>query len=237
MSATENNSTNVFSSFDYEDYGDLDAQGFVELQEAAQDEVLDSEQSAGSRLKALRQKSKLSLRALAAKLGEDVHFTTIAKLETGRMRLTEAWANRLASALDAHPAEMLAEEGSVGAARKIPVYDAEDITFADGTLSLPDMAGEILATRGSTKSFALRIEFRMHLPNVRGFVQIDPNLTAVEIGKTYLLWHDNDLIIAPFLDGPARFEPWISKEDAPDLLVGASHFTVLGQALEVHAKL
>lgn len=238
MSATDRNTTNVFTTFGWEDYVDLDGEALVQLEEATRGEIVDAEQSAGARLKAQRQKATLSLRALATRLGEDVHFTTLAKLETGRMRFTEAWAERIAAALNIHPAELLADDGTVGAARKIPVIDAEDIKFDGDDVIYPPNVGEIVAVRGSKRSFVLRIAFKLHRPDVPGYVQIDPDQIGVSVGGTYLLRHKDDVILASFEDNPARFVPWIGMdENLSDLLIGSAHFRVLGKALELTAKL
>lgn len=237
MSATESNPINIFTTFGWDDFVDLDQEAIVELEEATSGEVLEAERNAGERLKSRRQKAGLSLRSLAAKVGEDVHFTTIAKLETGRMRLTEAWADRLAVALDIHPADLLADEGTLAAVRKIPVYNADEISLNGDVVEWPKPTGELVSTRGGKNGFALQIEFNLHRPSVVGYVQIDPNQSELYLDGTYLLHTGGNVILAAFVDAPARFVPWIADDSTPDLLIGSAQFRILGRAVELTAKL
>jgi len=94
-----------------------------------------------------RKKSGLSQTALAEKAGSG--RSTIVKLETGELPMSEAWAKRLAPFLGVSPAQLwsgpqVSVVGYVGAGQRVYAYD--DMLDAGDTIDRPPMtAGDLLA--------------------------------------------------------------------------------------------
>lgn len=62
-----------------------------------------------NRIKELREARNLTQEALADLIGPDTSHSTIQRLESGGMRLTNEWMEAIATALKVHPAELIVE--------------------------------------------------------------------------------------------------------------------------------
>lgn len=76
-----------------------------------------------NRIRQLAKAKKMTYEQIAAAVDPPAHHVTIAKLASGKRRLTQAWMNRLAKVLDCSPAEIIEAPPTRGL-RRVPVISA-----------------------------------------------------------------------------------------------------------------
>lgn len=76
----------------------------------------------GAFARAIRTSLGLSLKEVAKRIGNDTHFTTIAKLETGKMSFTYDWSRELGRALGVPAGIFFSPYGVLNVEKRIPVY-------------------------------------------------------------------------------------------------------------------
>src|ERR1044072_8623590 len=92
-----------------------------------------------NRIAFFRRRRGLSQQQLAEKV--DAHWITISKLERGKIKLTEAWLERLATALDVdHPLELFARE------QHRQSINVDGSIWPGGVVHISDEHGERLKT-------------------------------------------------------------------------------------------
>lgn len=107
------------------------------------------------RLKALRRERRLSQQELAGRLS--IAHSTVQRLETGKMKLTDVWTARFAAALGVAPAEIVVAEG--GFARTEQVRRALELLrsmpaqAADAWLAIGSVVVELAEGRSQLRDF------------------------------------------------------------------------------------
>lgn len=76
----------------------------------------------GAFARSIRTSLGLSLKEVASRVGNDTHFTTIAKLETGKMNFTYDWSRELGRALGVPASVFFMPYDVLNEAKRIPVY-------------------------------------------------------------------------------------------------------------------
>lgn len=85
-------------------------------------ERLGADAEPGEFARAIRTALGLSLKAVAEKLGHGTHFTTVSKLEKGKMTFTYEWAKLFAQALDVSASVFHMPYESAHMPKRVPVY-------------------------------------------------------------------------------------------------------------------
>lgn len=195
------------------------------------------EDSPGGRLKFLRERKGLSLRALADLISPETHFTTIAKLETGKMRMSDEWAEKLSKALDVPPQLIVASPKDPASARKIPQFYLADLKWIDGKLEFGEPHDSQVLNMGGPRTFTIPVHFGTPDAPYEGFVAIDPDDRVIRAHKPYLLMIDGNErpVLSKYVPDPAHFSTWIPfEENAVDkAYVGEANFTVYGRVILV----
>lgn len=234
MSATKGKAFNPFLAYAN---ASMDEDDMHALWEAVYDSGGIVEDSPGGRLKFLRERRGLSLRAVANQVSEDTHFTTIAKLETGKMKMTDEWARKLAEVLSVPYQAILAPMTDPLAARAVPVYNIDDLTWDGSKLAFGAPETTTVVTVGGLKTYALAVMLSVDTPEGPGIVVIDPDETQIRSEKLYLIAaHGNSKpMLALFEPDPARFVAWIKHEDdrVSNIEIGQTPFAVLGRVVLV----
>ncbi|USU06911.1 helix-turn-helix domain-containing protein [Sphingomonadaceae bacterium OTU29LAMAA1] len=193
----------------------------------------------GRRMRAERKRQGISLREVAERVGDGVHLTTIAKLESGRMRVTYDWARRIAAALGTPALEFFIPEESLNQAKAVPVYTG--LTWHAGSLfedavshytaiynSRDDLVGVVLGP--------VQPDIESEYPLVT--VIIDPEDTQLRHGGAFLFFHPELGYHAAgvFKSDPDRLVPWISAF-AGLLFLPAEGVIVAGRIVETQRGL
>ncbi|NTS64186.1 helix-turn-helix transcriptional regulator [Sphingomonas sp. HHU CXW] len=190
--------------------------------------------SVGARLRQLRETQGLSMRDLAEKLGDGTHFTTIGKIETGKVRLTAERIERIAEALGttfaeiANPNFALSQMRPVAVVKPGPWMGSSDISSAT-------KIGWVVSPRGGINSVAFyTIEFIQNVGRkVDGFTVVDTDDRELEDGGVYMLdtGEQNTLRLGVYRSEPPRFESYIGVGGQTILRVGVTPFTTIGRAV------
>lgn len=193
----------------------------------------------GAFARAIRLNLQLSLKEVAERLGDGTHFTTVAKLEKGKMVLTYDWARSLASVYGISANVLHMPYEALNQAKRIPVFTA-----------IHDIANRAHAITDSYTSFNTASESLFGYPvlGTPDMVSIcplytaivDPNRTTLKMRNVYLfqLVDSEEGIVGIFRDelGFQSILPWPRSGD-PIILSDDARPIVHGQVLELQRTL
>lgn len=183
----------------------------------------------GGRLKDLRERKGLSLRALAEMLDGETHFTTIAKLETGRMKMSLEWAEKLSAALQVQSSYFLTSLSGIVSTRTIDLFSIDEIKFLNEELEFGEPLGTTITPIGGANAFGLGVVLNIGAAPAEGAAIVDPDLKEVRTDKMYLVHSPGrPLAIYSFEGSPARFVEWLGGDFNTDLYIGRDTFAVAG---------
>lgn len=189
--------------------------------------LLDNPVVSGELLRVARQNKGLSIRQLANLMDDGTHFTTIGKIEAGKIQITPTWLKRFSKALDVPVLELVSGNYASGSRSAIPFYPLEKWRDKDSRLGY-------VATMGmAERRFALQSLYESELTGCthRTFVHIDPDDIEVHSRWIYMLDTGGELpFFGVYHEGPARFVRWILGEQRSNVEVGKDAFTVVGRA-------
>lgn len=184
----------------------------------------------GARIREIRKSRGLSMKQLAASMEGNVHFTTIAKIETGKMRISMDWLRRISQALDVTPFEIVWDEMSKDNVRAVPLFAARPWPPASSASGEWIPLGHSPTMIGSDKSFSVA----MNGPpdnfsdDPLYHVVIDPERPQLLNNHPYAFVSNGVVRLGIYRDSPSRFEQWLS--DRPGvMLVGTEPFEMLGR--------
>ncbi|AHE55521.1 LexA family protein [Sphingomonas sanxanigenens] len=180
-----------------------------------------------NRIREIRNAKGLTMRDLADKMG--VHFTTLAKIERSERRLSLEWMERIASALEVTPTELI-EAPVKPQLRMVPLIGS--IPAGPLRLAVEDPMGMVPAVGGGPNAFALRVSGdsmdRVFGPGA--IVLIDPDDIALFDGKIYAVrTGEGEATAKRFRNNPPRLEPDSANPDHKPMLLGAEPFQVVGR--------
>lgn len=184
----------------------------------------------GARIREVRKSRGLSMKALAQKLGEGVHFTTIAKLETGKMRLSTDWLFKIAAALDVTPLSLIWEKLDSQNVKAVPLFASNPWPPEVGSNGDWVPLGHSPSMFGSEKAFAVALAGPSDNYSDEPLYQvvIDPALHRLRDGEPFAFNVKGHVRVGIYRDGPARFEQWLSAKPGL-MLVGTEPFELLGR--------
>jgi repressor LexA len=186
----------------------------------------------GNRIRELRKARGLSQEELALRIGGDTSTSTISRIEAGRINLTQAWLEKIGSALGVNPIDLIADAASQ--VRLIPIIGyvsagqwAEAIEAPDGWLPIP---GDI----GGPQAFALKPkgDSMDQLAAEGEFIVVDPDQLELIAGKAYIVTNgEGDATFKRYRPDPPRLEPDSSNPEHQPILIGREPFLVVGRVV------
>ncbi len=189
----------------------------------------------GARIRELRQAEGLSLEALADRIrqntGEDVHFTTLQKIERSMRTISVDWVIKIAEALRLQPQDLLTPEREP--IRFVPVLGA--IQAGNWREAIADADGEyvpIPASAVGPNAFGLRPrgDSMDRIVSEKTILVVDPDLYELLDGKLYAVMNgDGETTFKRFRANPPRLEPDSNNPEHQAIPLGREHVTVIGQ--------
>ena len=139
----------------------------------------------GNRIKSLRKKMGLTQETLAKLAGTTKN--QLVKLENGDRRLSDHWAQRLASHLGVQPYELFMPESANSTLRFVPLVG--HIACGDWREAVEAADGSVPAVAGGANVFALRAQGDSMNLLIRedGYVYVDPDDTDLTDGRSYVV--------------------------------------------------
>jgi len=186
----------------------------------------------GERLKELRLAYGLTIKQLAEKIGDGVHFTTISKLERGTMSLSFEWADRISSVLPIEPLQLLSDDYARRDFHAVGLYFWYSWT-PEGGLKAAKQLGWVPTMGGGERSFALGFypskDF-LHISEIGLNSVIDPDQRTLIVGNLYAIYRDAEAgpLLATFQLDPPRFE---LVDGAGDIILGQQYAVVIGRVV------
>lgn len=166
------------------------------------------------------------------RLGGDVSISTISRLESGRIALTQAWIHRLGPALGINPVELISDAASQ--VRLVPVIGhvsagqwAEAIEDPLDWLPIP-------GTIGGPKAFALKPkgDSMDQLAGDGEFIVVDPDQIDLIPGRAYIVTNGSgEATFKRYRADPPRLEPDSSNPDHKPILIGREPFLIVGRVI------
>ncbi|WP_230771113.1 helix-turn-helix domain-containing protein [Sphingomonas sp. Leaf4] len=200
---------------------------------------LGDEADPGAFARSIRLSLGLSLKEVAKRVGGETHFTTVAKLETGKMNFTYDWCRAIGQALGVPSGIFFLPYEVKNTAKRIPVYigtsdaiNRDNITphhytyvatsksdlFAVTVIGLPDILSDLVMQE----------------------IIFDPAESELRNGAVFLV-ADNEIpdgLIALYRKGAeySSFIPWPVLRDTPHFPDNSS-LVVFGRAVEIRREL
>ncbi|GGE74992.1 helix-turn-helix domain-containing protein [Sphingomonas prati] len=183
-----------------------------------------------NRIRELRKSRGLTLKALADKIGDGAHLSTIQKIEKGTMALSGAWMQKLAGALDVSLSEIFEDMGRLRPGdQPVPlVYLSKRVKPEDakiGEFINVNIYGEgvFAVDKQEFTGFGKTTQFR-------SFVCIDTNSKLLFEGWPFAYYADDS---RPFLgvykSDPPRFAPYPNCETNLEFYFGVYDIVVIGE--------
>ncbi|SFP98785.1 helix-turn-helix domain-containing protein [Sphingomonas rubra] len=196
---------------------------------------LGSEAEPGPFSRAIRIRLGLSLKDVAARLNNGTHFTTISKLEKGKMLFTYDWARQLATVYGITAGVLHMPYEAMNSAKRIPVFVSLDDVVNRGE-SAADHYAALVTAADDLFGFIIRGTPDIASPVVIYTAIIDPKRSRLVSGNTYLFVmneSDEGLVgIYKADDLHSYIIPWPRAGD-PVFLEAAPAPRVLGLVVEL----
>ncbi|WP_083672093.1 helix-turn-helix domain-containing protein [Sphingomonas montana] len=183
-----------------------------------------------NRVRELRKLRGMTLKALADKIGDGAHLSTIQKIEKGRMALSAVWMQKLATALEVPLSEIFEDTGnSRPGDQKIPlVYLSKRAKLEDawiGDLINVNIYGEDVYAVEKDMFFGF-----IKTTLFRSFVCIDASSKLLFEDWPYAYYADDSWpFLGVYKSDPPRFEPYPGCEHSLNLYFGVSDISVIGE--------
>lgn len=194
------------------------------------------EEAPAQMLRGLRKRAGLSLKAVAERIGGKTHFTTIAKLESGKMVLTYDWARRLSRVFDIPAGQFFLPERRNDAAHLVPIYSA-----FDPETGKPDGVVESYASYVSARDdlIALFINGPSDIidvwPHYSAIIDPNKNRLVVDVLSAFILVGSASPIVGIFRlfgERNGAILPWPQAERTP-IVLDPADVRVVGWVLEL----
>lgn len=186
----------------------------------------------GERLKELRLKNGMSIRAVAAALGDRVHWTTIGKIERGQMKLTMPWVQRFSEVYNASPLDILGFGNFEKNVAKIPLYGIEYALRGASEIPPPEAYVYIQTDRKNVFAFTYKAPLEFPFKDNGGFICVDADERSLSLHAAYLLKLDTGrLQIGTYSSDPPRLDLW--QSDRPTVVIGERMFEVIGRVFYI----
>ncbi|MDB5738252.1 MAG: hypothetical protein JWO65_1920 [Sphingomonas bacterium] len=195
----------------------------------------DGERAHHELLRLAREKRGFTLKQAAELLSQTankaIHFTTIGKIETGKIRLTVDWIDLFAQAYDTTYRSLLEGESGPSGAHLVPLMMP--------TSSKPNRKApytRVVSPVGQDGMFAIPLISFKNVADMieQMYVVIDPNQKILEDGRCYLIRAGGRDQVAQYQQSDMHFDG-IGAGDR--INVGTDPFEVLGSAGFVGAYL
>jgi transcriptional regulator with XRE-family HTH domain len=198
------------------------------------DENVSGSVASGRRLRQLREAKGLSMRDLADRLADGTHFTTIGKIETGKVRLTADRIEQLANALEVTFAEIANPNYAISQMRPVPVVKP-GTWMRTGEVDKAPKIGWVISPKGGPKSVAFfNLEYMPGLERqVDGYSVVDTDDKELVEGCVYMLdtARGDSLEILVFRSNPPRFNNLVGPSINTVFAVGERPFTTVGRII------
>lgn len=178
------------------------------------------------------------MEALASEMRAETSFSTIAKLETGRMGLTLDYMIEISSVLGVKPTDLISDPGKTYT--EYPLIGAvaagqwrEAIQVAEEFIALPNGTG-------GPNSFALTVEGDSmdKIVGNGGFVLVDPDSRDLSPGLVYIISNgDNETTFKKYVAPPPRLEPCSNNPKHVAIPIGREPFIVIGRVVFAGSRL
>jgi len=170
-------------------------------------------------------------------MGPDVHFTTISKLETGKMTLTMAWARRIAAALEVDVGEIIGlRDDPLKPIRVRSLNKDTDWSVSQTHSLLPAMQQTEQCFYVSTKDIAnIRSVWQHTNPNsIDSLIFIEPEFKTLQDGFFYLYRALNgEYHLGIYRDDPKRLDPPVGGADGKAAVFERASFEIVGHAVSI----
>lgn len=184
-----------------------------------------------NRIREIRKARGISQEELALRTGAE-STSTISRLESGRINLTQEWMARIGQALAINPLEIIADQASQ--IRLVPVIGyvsagqwAEAIEDPASWLPIP---GNI----GGPRAFALmpRGDSMDQIAPEGEFVVVDPDQLDLEPGRAFIVTNGaGEATFKRYRADPPRLEPDSSNPEHQPILIGREPFLIVGRVI------
>lgn len=188
----------------------------------------------GRRMREIRNAKGLSIRQFADLLGDGTHFTTVGKMETGKVRLTANRVEQLAKALGVTFADLVDPNFSLAQVRPVPVVTPGDWIKTGNARGAP-IIGWITSPVGGPNSVAFLTVVKVSSleRELSGYSVVDLDVRTLMDENAYMIdstAHDTlDLVV--FKADPARFDILLGNRTEPFFLVGDRPFMTVGKVV------
>jgi len=143
----------------------------------------------GARVRAIRKAEGLSMKDLAARLPA-VHFTTIGKLETGKMKFSGEWIQSIAEALGTTAGALVNDRFSAKSVRLTPLYNGKDTGFEKEAFSDAVSVAQVPALATGNRCFSVMVpdtEPNADFAFGHWYITIDPDQRHMIDGGLYAI--------------------------------------------------
>jgi transcriptional regulator with XRE-family HTH domain len=148
-----------------------------------------SDADIGKRVRERRKALGLSMKELAAQLGE-VHFTTIGKLETGKMKFTAEWIQSISEALNVTPASIVNSRFAPESVKMTALYSGLSMGAEGEAFKDADAIAEIPVLTVASRCYSVLVpdtEKNPHLAFGHWYITIDPDDRHMIDGGLYAI--------------------------------------------------
>jgi repressor LexA len=185
-----------------------------------------------NRIRELRKARGLSQEELALRIGGDTSTSTISRLESGRIALTQEWLQTIGAALNVNPFELIADRASQ--IRLIPVIGYVSAGKWAEAIEDPDGWHPVPANIGGPSLFALKPKGDS-MDNVASegeIIVVDPDQLELIPGKAYIITNgEGDATFKRYQPDPPRLEPDSSNPDHQPIQIGREPFLIVGRVV------
>ncbi len=198
----------------------------------------------GNQIRDLRKVRGWSIRELAERMsveGQEVHFTTVAKIERSQRQLTAQWAKRFAEALGVTPAEISSDFDMLAGpqqARQVPVIGL--VAAGNWREAVQETERYIAALAEGRNTFGLTVAGRSmdQIAPEGSTVMVDPDRLELHDGGFYVVMNgDGEATFKRYRSNPARLEPCSSDTSYSTIVLGSEAFTIVGRVVGVYQQL
>jgi transcriptional regulator with XRE-family HTH domain len=148
-----------------------------------------SDADIGMRVRERRKALGLSMKELAAQLGA-VHFTTVGKLETGKMKFTAEWIQSIAEALHVTPASLVNSRFAPESVKMTPLYSGLSMGPDGEAFKDAEAFAEIPVLTVASRCYSVLVpddETNPHLAFGHWYITIDPDDRHMIHGGLYAM--------------------------------------------------
>ena len=186
----------------------------------------------GARVRALRKAAGLSMKDLAERL-DGVHFTTIGKLETGKMKFSGDWIQSMAEALQTTAGALVNDRFSPDAVRMTPLYNGCHMGYEKEAFSDAIASAHVPVLAAGNRCFSVMVPDTEPNPNFsfgHWYMTIDPDQRHMVDGGLYAI-RLNDTQAVSFVAFSVASASIIAWPSGVTESFGERAFQVIGQVV------